>query len=110
MNDADEAAYLYHDLKMMLPDNDVFFFPSSFKRAIKLSQLDAANEILRTEVLNRLTSSGSPCMVVCYPESLMQKVISAKSLKTKMLKMSVGESLSIDFIVEMLLELSLIHI
>src|SRR5665647_2490044 len=43
-------------------------------------------------------------MVVCSPESLMQKVISAKSLKTKMLKMSVGESLSIDFIVEMLLE------
>ena len=104
MNDADEAAYLYHDLKLMLTDNDVFFFPSSFKRAIKLSQLDAANEILRTEVLNRLASSGSPCMVVCYPESLMQKVISAKSMKTKMLKMSVGESLSIDFVVEMLLE------
>jgi len=104
MNDADEAAYLYNDLKLMLSADDVFFFPSSFKRAIKLSQLDAANEILRTEVLNRLANNASPCVVVCYPESLMQKVISVQGMKNKMLKMSVGESISIDFIVEMLLE------
>lgn len=29
-------------------------FPSSFRRAIKYGQKDAANEILRTEVLSRL--------------------------------------------------------
>ncbi len=104
LNDADEAAYLYNDLKFMLPLEDVFFFPSSFKRAIKLSQLDAANEILRTEVLNRLANSTSPCIVVTYPESLMQKVISIEGMQTKMLKMKVGENLSIDFVVEMLLE------
>lgn len=104
LNDADEAAYCYHDLKYMLPDNDVFYFPSSFKKAIKLSQLDAANEILRTEVLNRLSTKSSPCIVVCYPESLMQKVISAQSMKAKMLTMKVGEKLSIDFVADMLHE------
>ena len=104
MNDADEAAYLYNDLKFMLPADDVFFFPSSYKRAIKLSQLDAANEILRTEVLNRLANNAKPCVVVTYPESLMQKVISIQGMQSKMLKMRVGEKLSIDFIVEMLLE------
>ncbi|MEI8086236.1 MAG: transcription-repair coupling factor [Paludibacter sp.] len=104
MNDADEAAYLYNDLKLMLATDDVFFFPSSFKRAIKLSQLDAANEILRTEVLNRLANNASPCVIVTYPESLMQKVISTEGMKTKMLKMTVGESLGIDFVVEMLHE------
>ena len=104
MNDADEAAYLYNDLKLMLSLDDVFFFPSSFKRAIKLSQLDAANEILRTEVLNRLANTSSPCVIVTYPESLMQKVISSEGMKTKMLKMTVGESLGIDFVVEILLE------
>ena len=104
MNDADEAAYLYNDLKFILPADDVFFFPSSFKRAIKLSQLDAANEILRTEVLNRLANNAAPCVVISYPESLMQKVISVNGMQSKMLKMRVGEKLSIDFIVEMLLD------
>ena len=104
MDDADEAAYMYNDLKQMIPLDDVFFFPSSFKRAIKLSQLDTANEILRTEVMNRLANVSTPCVVVTYPESLMQKVVSASSMKTRMLKIHVGESLGIDFIVEMLLE------
>ena len=104
MNDADEAAYLYNDLKQMLSLEEVFFFPSSFKRAIKLSQLDAANEILRTEVLNRLANTSAPTLVITYPESLMQKVISSKDMQTHMLRMHVGESLGIDFVVEMLTE------
>jgi len=104
MDDADEAAYLYNDLKQILSPDEVFYFPSSFKKAIKLSQLDTANEILRTEVLNRLANNPAPCVVVCYPESLMQKVISAHGMKTRMLKLKVGENLSIDFLSEMLLE------
>jgi transcription-repair coupling factor (superfamily II helicase) len=104
LDDADEAAYLYNDLKQMIPLEDVFYFPSSFKKAIKLSQLDTANDILRTEVLNLLANSTSPCLVVTYPESLMQKVISAQGMKSRMLKMKVGENLGIDFVVEMLHE------
>ena len=71
MDDADEAAYLYNDLKQILSTEEVFFFPSSFKRAIKLSQLDTSNEILRTEVLNRLANVSAPIVLVTYPESLM---------------------------------------
>lgn len=104
LDDADQAAYFYNDLKFILSPEEVYFFPSSFKRAIKLSQLDAANEILRTEVLNRLANHPAPCVVVTYPESLMQKVISSQGLQTKMLKLAVGENLSLDFIVEMLIE------
>jgi transcription-repair coupling factor (superfamily II helicase) len=103
-DDADDAAYLYNDLKQILSAEEVFFFPSSFKRAIKLSQLDTANEILRTEVLNRLANTSEPTVVVTYPESLMQKMVSADSMKSRMLRMSVGENLGIDFVVEMLLE------
>ncbi|MDD3080489.1 MAG: transcription-repair coupling factor [Paludibacter sp.] len=104
MNDADEAAYLYNDLKQMFSDDQVFYFPSSFKKAIKLSQLDTSNEILRTEVLNRLANNPTPCIVVTYPEAVMQKVVSTHSMKTRMLKLKVGESLSPDFLVEMLRE------
>ena len=104
LNDADEAAYIYNDLKQMFTEEEVYFFPSSFKKAIKLSQLDTANEILRTEVLNRLANTISPCIVLSYPESIMQKVISVHGMRTRMLKLRVGESLSIDFLSEMLHE------
>lgn len=103
-DDADESAYLYNDLKQILSTDEVFFFPSSFKKAIKLSQLDAANEILRTEVLNRLANTSIPCLIVTSPEAIMAKVVSAESMQTRMLRMHVGENLGIEFMVEMLRE------
>ena len=104
MTDADEAAYTYHDIKNCLGEQEVFFFPSSYKKAIKLSQLDASNEVLRTEVLNRLANYNAPSIVVTYPEALFQKVVSAHGMQTRMLKLKRGESISIDFLAEMLVE------
>ena len=66
LQDAEEAGYFYHDLTQLLGDNDVLFFPSSYRRAIKYAQRDAASEILRTEVLARLTS-GAAGYIVTYP-------------------------------------------
>ena len=60
LQDADEAGYFYHDLVQLLDDKSVLFFPSSFRRAVKYGQRDAANEILRTEVLAKLSLSPGP--------------------------------------------------
>ena len=60
MQDADEAGYFYHDLCQVMGDSQVLFFPSSYRRAIKYGQKDAANEILRTEVLTRLQTLPRP--------------------------------------------------
>jgi transcription-repair coupling factor (superfamily II helicase) len=54
LNDAESAGYFYHDLTQIVGSKDVLFFPSAYKRAAKFGQLDAANEILRTETLSRL--------------------------------------------------------
>ena len=54
LGDLEEAGYFYHDLTQVLGTEKVLFFPSSFRRSIKYGQKDAANEILRTEVLSRL--------------------------------------------------------
>ena len=48
LGDMEEAGYFYHDLTQILGTEQVLFFPSSFRRAIKYGQKDAANEILRT--------------------------------------------------------------
>ena len=84
MQDAEEAGYFYHDLCQMLGDRQVLFFPSSYRRAIKYAQRDAANEILRTEVLARL-GEKSPLYVVTYPEAMAEKVVSKQKLDDRTL-------------------------
>ena len=92
LDDADEAGYFYHDLTQMLGLESVFFFPSSYRRAVKYGQRDAANEILRTEVLARL-SAGNPIFIVSYPDALAELVVSKQHLDEKILKLSVGQQI-----------------
>ena len=108
--DLEEAGYLYHDLSQVLGEEQVLFFPSSFRRAIKYGQKDAANEILRTEVLSRLRKAapdgsgatlGRFC-VVTYPDALVEKVVSRQELDEKTLKLHVGERVDMQFVVDML--------
>lgn len=92
LDDADEAGYFYHDLTQMLGQESVFFFPSSYRRAVKYGQRDAANEILRTEVLARL-SAGNPIFIVSYPDALAELVVSKQHLDEKILKLSVSQQI-----------------
>lgn len=92
LDDADEAGYFYHDLTQMLGQESVFFFPSSYRRAVKYGQRDAANEILRTEVLARL-SAGNPIFIVSYPDALAELVVSKQHLDEKILKLSVAQQI-----------------
>ena len=106
LQDAEEAGYFYHDLVQLLDDKQVLFFPSSYRRAIKYGQRDAANEILRTEVLAKLSSHLSPLtshlFIVTYPESISELVISKKQLDDKTLVMHQGDVLDVDATLESL--------
>lgn len=93
LNDADEAGYFYHDLTQMLGQESVFFFPSSYRRAIKYGQRDAANEILRTEVLARL-SADKQIYIVSYPDALAELVVSKQILDERILKLTVGQQIA----------------
>ena len=94
LQDAEEAGYFYHDLTQLLGDNDVLFFPSSYRRAIKYAQRDAASEILRTEVLARLTS-GAAGYIVTYPEALAEMVVSKKSFDARQLVLEKGQVIAV---------------
>lgn len=79
LNDEEEAGYFYHDLTSILNDELVLFYPSTYRRAVKYAQRDAANEILRTEVLNRLASwseseNSKPLYIVTFPAALSERV------------------------------------
>ena len=101
LQDVDEAGYFYHDLVQLLGEKQVLFFPSSYRRAVKYGQRDAANEILRTEVLARLTAPStlhpSPStLIVTYPEAVAELVISQKQLSDHTLVLHRGDSLDVD--------------
>lgn len=102
LGDLEEAGYFYHDLAQILGGEQVLFFPSSFRRAIKYGQKDAANEILRTEVLSRLQKGEEGLCVVTYPDALAEKVVSRKELDDKTLKLHAGERVDMNFITEVL--------
>ena len=90
LNDLEEAGYFYHDLTQVCGDDDVLFFPSAYRRAIKYGQKDSANEILRTEALSRLGDGTSPVCIVTYPEALAEKVVSCRQLSERTLTLEQG--------------------
>lgn len=102
LRDLEDAGYFYHDLTQICDDKQILFFPSSYRRAIKYGQKDAANEILRTEVLSRLQKTDEPLCIVTYPDALAEKVVSQKELTDKTLKLHVGEQVDTSFITDML--------
>lgn len=102
LNDQEEAGYFYHDLMQLTNSQDIFFFPSAYRRAIKYGHLDPANEILRTEVLSRLQMPDLPTVIVTYPDALAEKVIAQADLKQKTLQIGVGDKLDIMFVSDIL--------
>ena len=109
LNDNDEAGYFYNDLKTIaMPDDaneqtaEVLFFPSSYRRAVKYGQRDAGNEILRTEVLSRLsvineekTTYSLPLCIVTEPSALVELVVAKHKLDEHTLSISVGQTIDL---------------
>lgn len=100
LQDNDEAGYFYHDLTQILGTDNVLFFPSSYRRAVKYGQRDAANEILRTETLSRLSAAHTAgkgkdkpgfLYVVTCPEALSELVVSKRNLDERTISISVSD-------------------
>jgi transcription-repair coupling factor (superfamily II helicase) len=109
LEDKESAAYHLNDLEQLIGDKDVFFYPGSYRRPYHIDSLsgeetDNANVLLRAEVLNRINSQKKPSIIVSYPEALFEKVVTKKELDKSILKLSVGEEVSLDFINEVLFE------
>ena len=102
MDDEESAAYLYHDIVQLIGEEEVFFYPTSYRR-VDNEQKDAANEVLRTEALDRI-NSGNPFVMVSFPEAIAEKVVDSAELSGKTLKLHVGESIDTDFIIQVLCE------
>ena len=108
LDDEEDAGYFYHDLTRLLGDQQVLFFPSSYKRAIKFGQRNAGQEILRTEVLSKLSTphmrrDGGGLFIVTHPQALSELVVTKQKLSEQTLSLRVGERVDIMFVQETLL-------
>jgi len=110
-NDKEEAAYYLNDLEQILGNqrskfhrDDVLFYPGSYRRPYQIEDTDNANILLRAEVLNRINSQKKPAIIVTYADALFEQVITKSELKRNILKLKVGEELSLDFVNELLHE------
>lgn len=97
LQDADDAGYFYHDLTQILGEEKVLFFPSSYRRAVKYGQRDAASEILRTAVLSKVGPSKKEkgLYIVSYPEAVAELVVSRKRLDSRTLSIATGQTMDV---------------
>ncbi len=100
----EEAAYYLNDLEQLLGEKNVLFFPGSYRRPYQIESVDNANVLLRSEVLNRISSRKKPSVIVSYPDALFEQVITKTALEKSSLKLNLGDTLSLDFIHEVLHE------
>jgi transcription-repair coupling factor (superfamily II helicase) len=105
----EDAAYFYNDLTSLIGAETIFFFPGTYKRSVMYDQTEPANIILRAEVLNFLSSGKRKCIIVTYPESIMEKVVSKSNLKKNTFSIRKGDHLSIEFLEEVLREYNFVR-
>lgn len=103
-DDKEDAAYHLNDLEQLIGENDVLFYPGSYRRPYQIEQTDNANVLLRAEVLNRINSRKKPAVIVTYPDALFEKVVTRRELEKNTLKIKLEDTLSLDFLNEVLFE------
>jgi transcription-repair coupling factor (superfamily II helicase) len=112
LSDKEEAAYFYNDLEGLLGENNVLFFPASYRMPYQHEDVDNSNILLRAEVLNKINTpsslgrvgEGAHLCIVTYPEALTEKVVTKTHLSKNTLQLKQAEKISIDFITDVLNE------
>lgn len=104
LENKEEAHYFVNDLQNLLPEREILFFPTSYKKPYEFDEIENANVLQRAEVLNRLNLKDKKGeLVVTYPEALTEKVISKKTLIENTLTAKIGEKIDVNFITELLI-------
>lgn len=99
--DADSAGYLLGDLEAL--GMEAYYFPSAFNRHIKFGQREPAQEVLRAELLTRLSAGETP-MIVTYPAALAEATPSEQEVAQRYFTLSVGDVITREALRQRLLD------
>ncbi|MFN0202980.1 MAG: transcription-repair coupling factor [Bacteroidia bacterium] len=103
LGDKEEALYFHNDLKLLLPTEEIHYYPASYKRPYQVEEVDNANVLQRADVLNQLNHSQSNApIIVTFAEALHEKIISRRSLVKNTFEVKLGDACGMDFLVDIL--------
>jgi len=102
--DKDAAEYCAADLYNLIEGDSVFFLPDSGKN-IERSNYKSSLSVQRTSAVGQILDYKSgPLTIVTYPSALEEGIPQAASIKESLLKLSTGDEISHDKIIESLFE------
>lgn len=94
MPDRDSAEYCASDLYNLIEGDKVFYIPDS-GRGIERSNYKSSLKVQRTSAIGKIVSNKDELLVlVAYPESIKEKIPSTKEIKSSLLKIKEGQSIS----------------
>ncbi len=104
-DDKEHAAYIQNTIDTLLESKKAHFFPDSFKRPLLFEEVNNTNALQRTETINKFNlRERKNIVLVTYPEALFEKVVDPRILEKNKIELTVGESLDVDTIIEVLVE------
>ena len=103
--DRDSAEYCASDLYSLVKGDNVFFLPDS-GRNLERSNYKSSLSVQRTSAIGKILEykPGDSLYIVTYPSALSEGVPSGKNIKDQLLKLSVGDEISYDIIINTLFE------
>ena len=104
VEDKEAAAYIQNDLARFLGKDEALFYPASYRRPYEIEAIDNANVLLRSEVLQQLSKSSKPKVIVTYTDAILEKIITKKDFVNQRIDLKIGDKIGLDFINESLFE------
>lgn len=109
MEDEDSAAYMYSDLSQIMSEENIFFFPSEYRRAIKYGHKDEANSVIRNLLLSKIAepnekNDAGVRLIVSYPEAIIEGVINKKDLSENVISISKNQNIDQKSLINQLLD------
>ena len=120
LDNAEQAQYLFSDLRTLRKDQGVYLFPTSHRRR---QGKDEAMAVQRTEVLSalimdkrssgelmgngyRVSDNGNEVMIITYPEALSESVPAPQALQKQTIQIAVEEEIAQSSIIKQLVDLN----
>ena len=103
--DKESASYAYGDMRYLLGEENVFFYPSSYRRSYQWEEIDNANVLLRAEVLSSISQGVKSKCIVSYADAVFEKVLPRKSITSRTISIKKGDTLLVDDMVDRLEEM-----
>lgn len=100
-NDREEAAYIHNDFSSIFPEGKLHFLPASSRIPFKKERANEVDILQRIEALEAI-SHQKQGVVIAYPQSLSERVITRKELESKTLDIRIGDEIPRDFLNELL--------